>query len=218
MSEILEELIAIKRALESSPKDNNEILMQQLSRLNKLPITKNDIRSSKINEILRKMSKNSKQAYNGIIVNQAKKIRENWKIQLSKKSTIPVIKKPMHMIEIQKKIKVDRCSNEKVSNINELKQPKQSLEKPKEDNFDLNDDSSYNNQYIEYYEELEDKKRKNCFIMLNKIFDPLIDIIVRVFRDRLQLKQSAFNDLMKFAFSDFFYKTHNDNLLKKSKK
>ena len=218
MSEILEELISIKRALESSPKDNNEVLMQQLSRLNKLRITKNDIRGSKINEILRKMSKNSKHAYNGIIVNQAKKIRENWKIQLSKKSTIPVIKKPMHMIEIQKKVKVDRCSNEKVSKINELKQPKQSLEKPKEDNSDFNDDSSYNNQYIEYYEELEDKKRKNCFIMLNKIFDPLIDIIVRVFRDRLQLKQAAFNDLMKFSFSDFFYKTHNDSLLKKSKK
>jgi hypothetical protein len=222
MSEVLNELVSIRRKLESIEKSNNEQLMQQLTRLGQVIITKEDIRSSKINEILRAMSKNPKDAYSGIIVSQAKRIRENWKKQLNRNKELKMIKKKAEIMEISKKVKKDHVrkdnSSSKMQGSGSLSNQKHSFVMKNGKNTMEDDESVYNNEYMQYYDELEDKKRKTCFTMLNKIFEALRDIVARVFRDRLQLKQHAFNDQMKFSFSDFFYKFHKDSFLLKSKR
>ena len=80
------------------------------------------------------------------------------------------------------------------------------------------DESVYNNEFFQYYEHLDNKKRKMCFNMLVKIFNDLIDIIARVFRDRMGLKQTSFSEEMNYKFSDFFFQIHKDELLHKNRK
>lgn len=209
MSEVLVELVSLRKKLESCDQENTDQLLRYLSRLNELPITKNDIRSSKINEILRLMSKNSKNTFNQVITHRAKRIRENWKHQLNRqKSGIPKKEKA----ESISKVKEDKFATAPPVRSQPRPEPPQNEQKPAEEAQPM-----YNGEVFMHYDELEDKNRKRVLTMLVKIFGKLGHILVRVFKDRVGLGQPAFCPNMKFKFSNFFVVRHRDSLLQNQK-
>ena len=178
------------------------------------------------------MSKNSGQRFDLKVVKYARMIREKWKNQFTKNK----IRKPKARLEIQEKIQKERIEEQvKEDSTNKMKiieeNPNEKIDKvlnKQKHNFVLGESSNlgieveddgtiYKNEYVQYYENLENNNRKNCFKMLVKIFDELKDIISRVFRDRISLKQKAFSDQMGFSFSNYFHKLHKDHFLVKNK-
>ena len=201
MSEVLVELVSLRKKLEACDQDNTEQLLRYLSRLGELSITKKDIRSSKINEILRLMSKNSNDTFDRAITRQAKRVRESWKQQLTLQKSGALRKEKMERVA-----KAQRDAPDAPANKPEPVPPPVRVEPaPKQ--------SLYDNEVFLYYDELENKFRKRFLTMLVKIFGKLGDILARVFKDRIGLGQPAFCPHMKFEFSDFFLKRHKDSLL-----
>ena len=89
MSSVLEQLVKIRKKLslacESSEETQVQSTLRQLSRLGNFAISKDLIRSSKINGILRKMSKNEGGGFRSDVVRAAGSVRESWKRQLEQK-------------------------------------------------------------------------------------------------------------------------------------
>jgi DNA-directed RNA polymerase subunit M/transcription elongation factor TFIIS len=84
-----------------------------------------------------------------------------------------------------------------------------------QDNFShiMNDGSNYQNEFDQFYQNLDMKSRNNCYNHLKKIFKPSTEIIFRIFRDKLALKQKAFSDQIGFNFDDIFLRIHRDHFL-----
>lgn len=236
MSELLHDLVNIKNKLETYKKRSTEELLKYMDRLSRLQITKESIRNSKINEIIRIMSKNSGSAFDPRLSKRALTIREAWKQHFKKGKSKPVVKseraeqnrktftdpvKPHR--EVQK-----RESSKIQEEVSETRQSSKNVDISKKNlvlgenirqNIDLEDDGTvYGNEFLKYYQELDDKKRLKCFQMLVKIFQESKDVIARVYRDRIGLKQPAFSDQMDFVYSDFFKRFHRDHLLIKNKR
>ena len=216
MSETLHDLISIRKKLESHSNRSKEELVDYLERLARIEITKKCIRSSGINSILRQMSKNSNSQFDLQVCAHANKIRENWKNQITKNKLAGTTKAVPKLEKIQK---VQKDEIEKAKPIQTENQNKLIIGENTKMGGNLEEDESlYNNEFFQYYEHLDNKKRKSCFTMLVKIFESWIDIISRVFRDKMSLEQKPFSDQMEFSFSDFFYQIHKNELLQKNKK
>lgn len=216
MSETMHELISIRKKLETHSNRTKEEIVDYLQRLARIEITKKSIRSSGINSILRQMSKNLNSQFDGLVCKHANKIRENWKNQITR-NKISGISKAEQKQEKNKKIYNDQI--EKVKLVDSNIKPKLMIGEKTKIETNLEDDESlYNNEFFQYYEHLDNKKRKSCFTMLVKIFESWIDIITRVLRDKILLNQKPFSDQMEFSFSEFFYQIHKDELLNKNKK
>ena len=82
----------------------------------------------------------------------------------------------------------------KENNLNETKMGNEKFAHVK------NDGSSYNGEYDEFYRSLENSKRNNCYLHLKKIFKSSIDIIQRIFKEKISLKTNPFDDKMNFHF------------------
>jgi hypothetical protein len=231
MSDVLHDLISIKKKLQTHERREPEEVLKYMQRLSNIEITKKSIRDSKINEIIRIMSKNSGNAFDPRIVQSAKRIREAWKQHFKKGKAKVHEVPPKELEENKKKMEDTSGNNQKVNKSSKIKpESPRDLEASKVQkhnfvvneemqlNIDVEDDGTiYNNEYQKYYQEIDNKKRAKCFKMLVKIFESLIDVIARVYRDRVTLKQPPFSETMGFIFSDFFSRIHKEHLLLKNK-
>lgn len=251
MTSVVEELIRIKQNLEAHETKQEKEVEQNLIRLMSVSITKDSIRSSKINNILRTMSKNVNQVFSKNIKTKAGKVRENWKQQLTKKPAKDLPKKlPKEEIpksvkasnnklsenhEMNHKIRKDeneinkittnyiesKISTEKIVSSErisvEKNQDTKTLERTKMPSQMADNGSKYGGEFIDFYQNIDEKNRMKCYMKLLEIFKPLIDIISRVLRDKLSLNQPPFSGDMGFFFSEVFKNIHQDHFINNSK-
>jgi Glu-tRNA(Gln) amidotransferase subunit E-like FAD-binding protein len=111
MNPSVEDLIYLKSKLESYSKLEDQELISYIKRLEKFEISKELIKKSQINEILKTLSKNKNKTISEIVVNSVKQLREIWKSKLSNlkknilKAKKEIISKNLNDVRLEKEQK-----------------------------------------------------------------------------------------------------------------